>query len=760
MIRSRDSKYRVVTFSLACIALSVISSAAFAQSETPAPRPAVERRAAISPENWRPHVSRTFSLADLGFSTPLLFNGAELNRQIFFPIPSGLELQNAEIDLSGTYVRSTIGHLTFLTSLNDDPIFAFEPTTAEGRFQRTIKVQPNEYGARSDFLAMGLKYSSLTSENRCSEQRSIANVVAVSPNTNMRYDVAAKDVTDIGTAWRMLPQTTRILIPRRDLTPDEYRAALRIAMAAADTRRTTQFVTLPEMGETASTTDLSVPAALGRIRAFNKFSSGAASVRLDTPADRAAYGLLMSIRGKAAFGDTIVGHAWLEDIITQDMDALRKEIAQDGLAAMAAFDAWVETGLQPRAVSKDDNLKLVSIYGQPVISFDTDNASAAAGLVGSVWSSLAQTDGLTVGYASEAQDTRTWIPLSEMSANLAPISITEYGDWTATLNASKLPVGRWPTTIELEVKVSPDASEALPVLSVIMNDVLLRAEQVTKTDEIIRLTADVPSYLLSSTNTIRIAVQRATSLGDCRSLSRGYLAQVLPTSRVVLSDVKVDDQFFGLKSQMSKTGTVAIPTSYLQNATESLPFANAFLRALGFTPTSLRIQAYTKPEEFNPVGAFVAFGIKLPGLRRDIVVEGGELKLTSKTGDEAVQVTGAGNMAVVQISNLRSYAGVTVNTITGAPLRDVKIDNLAAGDLGVFNEKGQVLLLGESDYRIASLSRALLQPAAIFHRYSVWIVSGISIIFMLVFMRLVRALLDRRKRLKAEATPEAATPPA
>jgi hypothetical protein len=742
------SLFGFVRLSLVTLATTILATSAANAADSVVQKDAIERRLAAGPEKWSPTVTRTFSLEDLGFNTPLLFNGAEMDRQIFFPIPRDLPLQTAQINLSATYVRSNIGHMTFLTSLNGTPSFAFEPANAEGAFQRTIQVPLNQGRLANDFIALGLKHSTVTSENRCSEQRSIANVVTVSPASSLHYDVAAYDIADVGTAWRMLPQNMRILIPSRTLTADEYRTALRIAIAAADMRRSPQFVTLPAVGDSVSGVAITPPGALARSATFAKFSTPG-RVKIESAADRAAYGILMSMQGMAAFGETVVGYDWLEQTLAGDLAALRKELTAD---ANTALDGWIASGLRSRNLNKTDNLKLGAVYGQPVIVFDTDNGAAPAGLMGSIWGSLAQTETLSVGYASEAQDTRTWIPLTDLSASLGAQSVIEYGDWLATFTASKLPPGRWPTTVELDVRISPDASDALPVLSVMMNDVLLRAERVDATSDVVRLTADIPAYLLGSVNTLRVAVQRATQSGDCRALSRGYMAQVLPTSRLVLSDVKIDDQFFGLKSQFSQTGTVALPNDYLANPTESLPYVHAFIYALGVTPTSLRLHTFDAQSKFSPTGAFVGFGMTLPGLRQDIVVANGELKLQSKDGSEAVQVQGAGDMAVAQITNLRDYAGVTINSVTGKPFRNVKVEGLAAGDIAVFGSKGQVLLLGDDDYRVTSIRRALLEPAALFHRYSIWIVAGISILGMLIFMRLVRAFLNYRKREKAAAT--------
>ena len=302
MIASRTVLLRAVLLAIASFLCTILVARTLLAAEPTTQKDAIERRLAAGPEKWFPTASRTFSLGDVGFNAPLLFNGAESDRQIFFPIPRDLPLQSAEINLAATYVRSNIGHMTFLTSLNETPVFAFEPANAEGAIQRTLQVPVGETRARADFITLGLKYSAITSENRCSEQRSIANVVTVNPATALHYNIASKDIADVGTAWRILPQTTRILLPTRTLTADEYRTALRIAIALADARRKSQFVTLPNIGDTVEGVSIAAPGALARTRAFAKFN--ATPVKLESAADRAAYGILISMQGQAPFGDT------------------------------------------------------------------------------------------------------------------------------------------------------------------------------------------------------------------------------------------------------------------------------------------------------------------------------------------------------------------------------------------------------------------------------------------------------------------------
>ena len=472
----------------------------------------VSQAAAPKAETWQAVVKRTYKLQDLNFKRSLVFSGAESSQQIFFPTPDDVPLRSAEVDISGNYLRSNIGHLTFLVGANDVPAFALEPTEAEGIFQRNIKIPTA--GLTNAFVKLDLRFSSLISENRCSEQRSIANVVAVSPLTEFRYEVAAHDVKSVRSAWGMLPSVVNILVPPGTMSENQYAASVKVALAVSASGRTPVVKTLTQIGTTVDVSGLNVPAAFADIPAFQKFQN-AGTVKLDAPIDRGAYQVLRGYHGQA-IGEIVLGSGWLGVAMTADMAALRAAVAGKP-EAQRLLEGILNASGDQRPLDKEQNLELLSVFGQPVISLPND-ASAAASLLGSSWNQLANAGRVEVQAAREDRGDVKEIPLTELGGNFASQSIIEYGDWVATFNASQLPGGRWPSSVELEMRVSPDASDVAPVVSVTLNDVLLQADKIDPKSSTVRLAANIPPYLLASQNTLRIAVQRGPSGGDCRSL--------------------------------------------------------------------------------------------------------------------------------------------------------------------------------------------------------------------------------------------------
>lgn len=690
---------------------------------------------------FRPFLERAFMLSDLNFATPIVFNGAEFSQQVFFQVPRDVPVHDVAVELEGTYLRGDHGASTFVASVNDIPAFAIEPKDASGEFKRTIPVPAANI--TEAFVKLDLRYSSIQSEDRCTDQRSIANIMTVSPKSLMRYRVDTRDVKDVRSAWGMLPQTPRIVIPAGAIDESHYAAALKLALAMSAMGRQPVIASLPAVGTEVDVAGLTVPANLSNIASFRSFI-GQTSVRLANEAQRGAYGLLQVLHGNSV-GDIAIGANWLATQVEADLEDLKADAQLSGPAALSALNAYLAAVPTTASGDPKDNLLLERILGQPVITLSGD-ASRAASLLATQWARLANADGLDVTFAgAEAVDMNA-IQLGEFGGNLAAQSIIQYGEWVTAFDAAQLPAGRWPSNIELEMRVSPDASDVAPLVTVMLNDVLLRAEKVDANDTTVRVNADVPPYLLASRNTLRIGLQRGPSGSDCRTLNRGYLAQILPTSRLILGNETIDAQFFGLKSQLANGALIAVPKDYLNTPTDSLPYVFQFLRELKVSSSSIRLRTVDDAASYRPDSAFVSFGIPLPGRRKNLQVANNALVLTDETGLPIANVAGAREAAVVQIVSLGAVGGLSVNSTTGKPIPTIKVNDLGEGDVAIYDASGRIGDLGAGEFRLSEIRRALVQPSALFNRYSIWIASGLAVLFAMLVMSGVRAFVVARKR--------------
>ncbi len=736
--------FRRAALKLALMAASAVvaASAGVFAAEAPAAKAAP----------FRPYLERSFELSDLNFADPLIFSGAESGQQIFFAVPRDVRVHDVAIDIDGNYLRGDLGHPALIASVNDIPGFALEPKESSGAFTRTISVPEGQLG--EPFVKLDLRYSSIVSEDRCTEQRSIANVITVSPHSKLRYRVDAADVKDVRSAWGMLPSRPTILIPAGAIDESHYAAALKLALAMSAAGRRPAIATAPAVGDIVDVSGFTVPADLARVAAFRVFE-GQEKVKLATEAERGAYALLRVLHGRAA-GEVAIGSRWLAAQTKADIAALAAGAEQAGPDAARALAGLLAELPIAASGGAADNLTLETILGQPVITLAND-ASRAASLLATQWSRLANAEGLEVAFAGAEADDMNAIQLGEFGGNLNAQSIIQYGEWVTAFDAAQLPAGRWPSNIELEMRVSPDASDVAPMVTVMLNDVLLRAEKVDPDSETVRINADVPPYLLASRNTLRVSLQRGPSSGDCRTLNRGYLAQILPTSRLVLGNETIDGQFFGLKSKLANGALIAVPKAYLDTPAQSLPYVFRFLRELKVSSSSIRLRTVDDAATYRPDTTFVAFGVPLPGKRKNLQASDGSLFLTDETGLPIANVKGARDAAVVQIVSLGEVAGLSVNSTTGKPIPGIQVSDLGEGDVAIYDASGRIGDLGAGDFRMQQIKRALLSPSALFHRYSIWIMTGVGVVLAMLVMSALRAFVVARKRRRlAEKADQAA----
>jgi len=699
----------------------------------------------------KPTLTRTVSLRDLGFLQPIVFSGADAERQIFFGIPREIPTLDARLTLAGTHLKTPNGRMTLLTDLGGRPVATIDFEGSEGAFSRDIPIPAD--APVDGFLRAGLKFSAVGSGDRCADQRSIGNVVTLDPSTRVTFDVDPRDIRGIRSAWDILPRDTRVLLSGASLTTAQFDAAARIALAVHTSGREPTFVALPEIGSWVSTSELRGLDEFAEVPVFREFIDAAGKARLDGRAARGAYFVLSALSGRSP-GDIVVDGAAVREIIDGDLAALRTELDKESPSVSAAMDRWLAAVERPATGGGDENLSLVLAFGFPQLRFDTETAPVSAALMGGRWRRLARTAALTAHEVKDGRRSADYLPLSTLSNNFGAQAIIDYGEWAVSFSAAQLPPERWPTSVDIEMQVSPDSADATPVASILLNDTLLRARKVDPESSVFRMTADIPRFLLGANNTLKIALQRGALAGECKAVPRGYPAQLLPTSRVTLGKASIDGQFFGLLPRFADKAAVFIPDDYLRRPLEALPFTVAFMRALSVTPASLRLAVADKNTSFKPDHTFLAFGSALPGARGGVGIKGDRLTLTDDDKEVLFDMTGVGAVAVAQIGEIGGVNGVLVDSRSDGPLPAVKVEQLAAGDVAVVDGTGIIAELGASERKAAAIDRALYEPAELVYRYREYLMVGFSVLFALVLMRVIRGVVVARKRRRRDQAGE------
>lgn len=175
-------------------------------------------------------VPRTVTFADLGFTEPVVLGYPDTIREIYLPVPPGINLSGATLQLDASYVRADGGRTTLIYAIDGAPAVANGITADRGDASATIPIDGKP--RPSGFVRLNVDWrTAVARENTCADARTPGNVLRIEPTSRFvfRYDGSA--IQDLATAWGALPAAPTILISSNRLSPEVYDAAWRVGVA-------------------------------------------------------------------------------------------------------------------------------------------------------------------------------------------------------------------------------------------------------------------------------------------------------------------------------------------------------------------------------------------------------------------------------------------------------------------------------------------------------------------------------------------------
>ncbi len=173
--------------------------------------------------------TREVRLSDLGITAPILLSASDARRELYLPVPAGVTLEDATLQLDASYLNGEGGRNTLLLSLDGYPVRAEGLSEAQGDASATLGV---DKAARDNGLVrLGVAWSSIVSRPLCEDDRVIGNVLRIQPETRLNYSYDASQLRDVGAAWAALPGEPGILVAPGSLSAASYDSAWRLGVA-------------------------------------------------------------------------------------------------------------------------------------------------------------------------------------------------------------------------------------------------------------------------------------------------------------------------------------------------------------------------------------------------------------------------------------------------------------------------------------------------------------------------------------------------
>jgi hypothetical protein len=175
-------------------------------------------------------VPRTVTFTDLGFTEPVVLGYPDTIKEIYLPVPPGINLSGATLQLDASYIRADGGRTSLVYAIDGAPVQAFGYTADRGDASATLQIdgRPRPTG----FIKLNIDWrTAVARENTCADARTPGNILRIEPTSKFvfRYDGSA--VRDLTSAWASLPPTPTILIPGNNVSTEIYDAAWRVGVA-------------------------------------------------------------------------------------------------------------------------------------------------------------------------------------------------------------------------------------------------------------------------------------------------------------------------------------------------------------------------------------------------------------------------------------------------------------------------------------------------------------------------------------------------
>lgn len=175
-------------------------------------------------------VPRTITFADLGFTEPVVLGYPDTVKEIYLPVPPGINLSDAVLQLNASYVRADGGRTTLVYTVDGAPAQAFGYTADRGDASATLPIDGKP--RPSGFIRLGIDWrTAVARENTCADARTPGNILRIEPTSKFvfRYDGSA--IRDLTTAWNSLPVKPTIVIPTNNASQQIYDTAWRVGVA-------------------------------------------------------------------------------------------------------------------------------------------------------------------------------------------------------------------------------------------------------------------------------------------------------------------------------------------------------------------------------------------------------------------------------------------------------------------------------------------------------------------------------------------------
>jgi hypothetical protein len=187
-------------------------------------------------------VPRTITFAELGFTEPVVLGYPDTIKEIYLPVPPGVNLSGATLQLAASYVRADGGRTSLVYAIDGAPVQAFGYTADKGDASVSLPIDGRP--RPSGYIKLNIDWrTAVARENTCADARTPGNILRIEPDSKFVFRYDGSGIRDLSTAWGALPPTPVIQLPSNSVSPEVYDTAWRVGVALERAGKRPKIVT-------------------------------------------------------------------------------------------------------------------------------------------------------------------------------------------------------------------------------------------------------------------------------------------------------------------------------------------------------------------------------------------------------------------------------------------------------------------------------------------------------------------------------------
>jgi hypothetical protein len=570
--------------------------------------------------------------ADAGFPDGFRLSNLGGRRELYVPVPQGVELSLAELVLAYDDVSAHEARRSLEILVNDRSVAAL---ALDGKSPgRTTRISLANAVVRDGFVKLSFLYSGAATQDRCIDVRYVGDSLTIRGDSSVEFAIGVSGTPNITATAALMPKDVGILLSDAVPPSADIATALTIARSLTATGRHVTFYhgknTVPELVEHDN-------------------------------------------RRRWTRGLIVVGAF---DAIIDRLDSpITTLISSAGGADMANSLAAARIGGVPvLLVSDSGSSRIGRLFGNPSLTALRDTPSASVGTI------------------SAAPRPSGRVSINDLGLTSPHAEVFGRAELAVTVTSRSLPSGTRPSRLVLDVMVAPDGAGEKAVVSAFVNERLL-ASTVAAIGDPTRLDFALPDGLVGSVANIRVVVQRRSSQGDCRFEPQGFPAEILGSSQVFLSQAgPTAHDFSDLATLWGDGVQILLPASTAERPLSVLALLSDVLSALSSITTPIDVR-YVGDQA--PTAPFISVGNLPPaGAEQHMRFDRGRVAITGRDDRVLLDVGGLTTGAVAQIVTSNDHPGLWIRPLSGdGSLSAAPAINLDRGDVAFLDRNGVALAL-------------------------------------------------------------------